>query len=73
MNSIMQIDTLGQRYGLLPSQVLIKADTFDLYIMDAAITFENYHKKKANSKGPIAPDLTQEELLQILKKDKTKK
>lgn len=64
MTAIMQIDTMGKRYGLLPSEVLRRADTFDLYIMDAALTFENYHHKKANSKnkaGPI-PDLTVEEL-----------
>lgn len=72
MNSIMQIDTMGKRYGLLPSEILRRADTFDLYIMDAALTFENYHKKKANSKNGLAPppDLTSEELLQILRKDK---
>jgi len=67
MTSIMQIDTLGKRYGLLPSEVLMKADTFDLYIMDAALTFENYHNKKANSKNGRAPvpDLTLEELYAI--------
>ena len=68
----MQIDTLGKRYGILPSEVLTRADTFDLYIMDAALTFENYHKKKANSKNGLAPppDLTSEELLAIKNKKK---
>jgi len=68
----MQIDTLGKRYGLLPSEVLVRADTFDLYIMDAALTFENYHNKKANSKNGRAPvpDLTKEELLAIKNKRK---
>jgi len=61
----MQIDTLGKRYGLLPSEVLKKADTFDLYIMDSAMTFEHYHNKKANTgKAPI-PDYTTQELLAI--------
>jgi hypothetical protein len=65
----MQIDTMGKRYGLLPSEILSRADTFDLYIMDAALTFENYHKKKANTKNglPPPPDLTNEELLQLLR------
>ena len=45
MTSIMQIDTIGKRYGMLPSQVIREADTFDLYIMDAAMSFENYHHK----------------------------
>jgi len=63
----MQIDTIGKRYGLLPSEVLMRADTFDLYIMDAALTFENYHNKKANSKNGRAPipELTIEEMYAI--------
>jgi len=70
MTSIMQIDTIGKRYGMLPSQVIREADTFDLYIMDAAMSFENYHHKKANSKNGLAPvpDYTNEELLNIMGK-----
>jgi hypothetical protein len=71
MLSIMQIDGLGKRYGMLPSQVLAKADTFDLYILDAALTFDQYHHKKALNGGrePM-PDYTQNELLDILNKAK---
>ena len=70
MNSILQIDGIGKRYGVLPSQVIREADTFDLYIMDAAMSFEQYHNKKANSKNGLAPapDYTEEELLQIMGK-----
>ena len=65
MTSIMQIDTIGKRYGLLPSEVIRRADSFDLYIMDAALTFEQYHNKKnATGKAPI-PDYTTEQLLKI--------
>ena len=70
MNSILQIDGIGKRYGLLPSQVIREADTFDLYIMDAAMTFEHYHNKKANTgKAPI-PAYTQDELVGMLGKKK---
>ena len=71
MVSILQIDGLGKRYGLLPSEVLRRADTFDLYILDAALSFENYHHKKANNNGkePV-PNYTQEQLLKILRKEK---
>ena len=67
MTTIMQIDTLGKRYGLLPSEVLKRGDTFDLYIMDAALSFERYHHKKAmnNGKEPIQDYITQEQLVQI--------
>lgn len=63
----MQIDTLGKRYGLLPSEILRRGDTFDLYIMDAALSFEQYHHKKAmnNGREPITDYITQEQLLKI--------
>ena len=65
----MQIDTLGKRYGLLPSEVLKRSDTFDLYIMDAALSFEQYHHKKAmnNGKEPVQDYMTTEQLLKIAK------
>jgi hypothetical protein len=67
MTTIMQIDTLGKRYGLLPSEILRRGDTFDLYIMDAALSFEQYHHKKAmnNGREPITDYITQEQLLKI--------
>ena len=65
------IDNLAKRYGLLPHDVLNKCNTFDLYIMDASMSFENYHHKKAMNNGkPIAPDYTTEELLEMLNKNK---
>ena len=69
MTSILQIDGLGKRYGLLPSEVLTRADTFDLYILDAALTFENYHHEKSMNKGrePVQ-DYTTDELLNIMAK-----
>ena len=51
MVSILQLDGLGKRYGLLPSEVLRRADTFDLYIMDCALTFEHFHHKKQMNNG----------------------
>lgn len=71
MLTIMQIDGIGKRYGLLPSEVLKKADTFDLYILDAALTFEQYHHKKAMNNGKTpTPDYTTKELLEMLDKVK---
>jgi hypothetical protein len=69
MVSILQVDGLGKRYGLLPSEIIKRADTFDLYIMDAALTFEQYHTKKAQGKH-VPPDLTNDELLDIFNKGK---
>jgi hypothetical protein len=63
------IDSLGKRYGMLPSEVLNRSNTFDLYIMDAALTFENYQHKKAmnNGKEPI-DRYTTDELQAMLNK-----
>jgi len=66
----MQIDTIGKRYGLLPSEVIKRADSFDLYIMDAALTFEQYHNKKSETGKEPVPDYSEEELLKIHKGNK---
>lgn len=74
MVSILQVDGLGKRYGLLPSEVITRGNTFDLYIMDCALTFENYHHKKAmnNGKDPV-PEYTPNELEEIFKTGKLNK
>lgn len=73
MVSILQIDGLGKRYGLLPSEVLKRGNTFDLYVLDCSLTFEDYHIKKANNKGkdPL-PNYTKDQLLNIFKSGKLK-
>lgn len=71
MASILWIDNIGKRYGMLPSEVIGRANTFDLYIMDAALTFENYHHKKQMNNGvaPV-PEYTTDELLAMFNKNK---
>ena len=71
MASILWLDSLGKRYGMLPSEVISKANTFDLYVMDAAMAFENFHHKKSmnNGRDPI-PDYTTDELLAMVAKGK---
>jgi hypothetical protein len=39
-------DTLGKRYGKLPSEILLKADTFDLMVFDVAVTYEQFQHNK---------------------------
>lgn len=46
----LTIDTLGKRYGMLPSEVMNRASTFDVFIMDAAITYENYKNEQSMAK-----------------------
>jgi hypothetical protein len=71
MALILTIDSLGKRYGMLPSEVLERSNTFDLYIMDASLTFENYHHKKAMNNGVApAPDYSTDELLAMFNQNK---
>lgn len=71
MVSILQLDGLGKRYGLLPSEVLGRGSTFDLYIMDAAMTFEQFHIKKAENKGKIPTEFySEDQLMNIMNKAK---
>lgn len=39
---IALIDQMAQRYGLLPSEVLSRASTFDMVIMDAGQAYVDY-------------------------------
>lgn len=71
MVSILQLDGLGKRYGLLPSEVLNRGNTFDLYIMDASLTFEHFHIKKAQNNGKVPTEYyTEEQLMNIMNKAK---
>lgn len=73
MVSILQLDGLGKRYGLLPSEVLARGNTFDLYIMDCSMSFEHYHHEKANNKGKEpTPTFSTKELLELNAKVKLK-
>jgi len=61
---ILTIDNLGKRYGMLPSQILNQANTFDLFIMDASMSFEQDAKRDRSQ----PPEASEEELLKILEK-----
>ena len=39
MTAILRVDSLGKRYGLLPSEVMRKADTFDIFVIDCSYEF----------------------------------
>ena len=63
---VMLIDTVAERYGLLPSEVMTKANTFDVFIADTAIGYRNLVQERALNGGKdVIPELTQEELMEI--------
>jgi hypothetical protein len=63
---IMTLDNLASRYGKLPSEVIASASTFDLYVMDAALSYRDYQQRKAD--GKVAQEYTTDELQDIIRK-----
>jgi len=63
---IMLIDTLADRYKLLPSEVLTRATTFDVMVADTVISYRNELEKRANKEANPSK-YTDDELLEIVK------
>lgn len=63
---IMLIDTLSERYGLLPSEVMSRATTFDVFIADSAISYRNLVQERQLN-GDKPPEYDQEDLLEALR------
>lgn len=67
MSMLLSIDALGKRYSLLPSEVMSKASTFDLVVLDAAIGYEVYLQKRAEGKKET-PKLSQEVMMAAMER-----
>jgi hypothetical protein len=63
MALLLSLDTMGQRYGMLPSRLIAEGSTFDLVVMDMAMTYEK-HLNESSQKGYV-PDISVEELMKI--------
>lgn len=66
----MLIDTLAQRYGKLPSQLLAEADTFDLMVFDVAMTYQAAQSSKQNKQAMPTKAYDQSQLQEIMNKVK---
>lgn len=65
------LDSLAERYKMLPSQVLEQASTLDLWIYDVAVSYRLHIEKKEHAKQQghaIPQDISQEDLLKGLEK-----
>lgn len=58
---------MGKRYGMLPSQILNKGDSFDLMTFDVAMNYQLLQTKKAN-KEDITSMYDQNQLQDIMNK-----
>lgn len=63
----MIIDTMAQKYGMLPMEVLEKGNTADLQIH---IAVEQYRDKMRNPNHDINTEYSQEELQEIWQKSR---
>lgn len=66
---MLNVGHIAKTFGLLPSQVIEYATTYDLMIADVMSTWEEYQYNKAMGK-PNIPNYSQQELLDILKTGK---
>jgi len=69
---VITIDSIAHRYGCLPSEVMQRATTWDLYVADIAAQHENWQYEKAkggSGSAPVPePDQLQAMLDQVRKK-----
>jgi len=71
---MLTVDFIAKRYGKLPSEVMAQATTFDLTVGQLAVDYQNYtyevEKRKQSGLAMPAPKLTQEQMLDMMKKAK---
>ena len=64
---------MAKTFKVLPSEILTRADTFDLRILDVGTKWHNMeHEEQTDAQKQREPEYSQKELLEILKKHKAK-
>lgn len=66
------LDAVAQRYGVLPSDLLLRGNSIDITIANLAQEYINRKTAEANgqSMAKRAPNLSQEEMQNMIKKVK---
>jgi hypothetical protein len=66
------LDSVATRYHLLPSEVMARADTLDLMVMDVAQGWHHYQQRVADARNqglpPPAPDIPLNKLQEMLER-----
>lgn len=64
------VDWVAQRYGVLPSKLLAEGSSIDIHLAELGQKYENFLRENADrkSKGlaPVAPELTQDQMLAMV-------
>lgn len=71
---IVMIDSLAERYGMLPTEVIDRATTFDAFILTSALGYRNELQEKANDPNykPKSKQPSQEDMLAMLERVRKK-
>ena len=64
---------MAKAYGLLPSQVRDTATTYDIKVTETLVAWENKLHTEASTGRPVAPKLTQEQMMSMMAKVKKDK
>jgi hypothetical protein len=74
---ILSIHNLAENYKCLPTEVLERATTFDLYVLDVHTRWVKYQheQEKARYEGrgnlPKVPKLSQQQMLDMIKRTRS--
>jgi hypothetical protein len=64
------LDALAERYNKLPSEVLDKADTLDLWVYDVAISYRTYKQGSEDDKNKKMDQKSLQDLMDSVKNRK---
>ena len=62
----MMLDSLGKRYGVLPSQALALGDTIDIIVLNTASQWEKHCEQNQGPDGKIPPMIPEQDLQGML-------
>jgi len=64
---ILTLDNLAKRYKCLPSEVYVRANTLDLYVLDVAAKWAQHQQDRQEGRAPRVKELSQMDMLTMLK------
>lgn len=53
------VDQMAKRYGVLPSELISRGTTQDIWVFDVAVSYEHYQNEKQRRKQGGTPSLPQ--------------
>jgi hypothetical protein len=71
---IVMIDSLAERYSMLPTEVINRATTFDAFVLTTALGYRNELQEKANNPNykPKVKEPSQEEMMAMIERVRKK-